>query len=195
MDRFPVELDLEDVRLEAAAFAFRAAHEDVAEELHLDLLEAVAAAALAAPSPALKENALAVSPCATRIGRAAKSSRMCIEDAEVDAGRGARRARERRLIDHHHLVDLVRADRASCRRRALPRSAGLLRARRFPIEHVVHERALARAGNAGDAGEDAERKLDIDFAQVVLARAFDARCSRAACGASSERESTSRPVR
>ena len=37
---FPAEPDREDVRLIASAFAFRAAHEDVAEKLHLDLFEA-----------------------------------------------------------------------------------------------------------------------------------------------------------
>src|SRR3546814_17809724 len=40
------------------------------------------------------------------------------------------------------------------------------------IERVDGERRLARAGNAGDAGEGAQRDLRIDIAQVIGPRAL-----------------------
>ncbi len=39
------------------------------------------------------------------------------------------------------------------------------------IQHVVHERALAGARHAGHDGDGAERDLDVDAVEVVLARA------------------------
>ena len=39
VNRFPVQLDFQHVRLEPFAFAFGAAHVKIAQELHLDLLE------------------------------------------------------------------------------------------------------------------------------------------------------------
>ena len=47
VDRLAVKLHAEHVRLEALAFALGATHEEIAEKLHLDLLEAGAATALA----------------------------------------------------------------------------------------------------------------------------------------------------
>src|SRR3954465_14174271 len=47
VDRFPVEQHPQDMRLEALPFAFRTAHEEIAQELHLDLFEAGAATTLA----------------------------------------------------------------------------------------------------------------------------------------------------
>ena len=41
------------------------------------------------------------------------------------------------------------------------------------VEDVVEERALARAGNAGDAGEDAEGDADVDVLEVVLVGVAD----------------------
>ena len=42
------------------------------------------------------------------------------------------------------------------------------------VQQVVDQRALARARDAGDADELAERDLDVDVLQIVLARALDA---------------------
>ena len=42
-----------------------------------------------------------------------------------------------------------------------------------PQEDVVDQRALAGAGDAGDADEAAERELDVDVLEVVLGGPFD----------------------
>ena len=50
------------------------------------------------------------------------------------------------------------------------------------MEHVVHERALARAGHAGDHAEHAERQVHVE-------------CSRRLCSAAPRMESQARGVR
>ena len=42
------------------------------------------------------------------------------------------------------------------------------------VDHVVHERGLARSADAGDARQQPERNFDVDVLQVVFARAQDA---------------------
>ena len=43
----------------------------------------------------------------------------------------------------------------------------------IPRHRAVDERALARPGDSGDHGHDAERHVDVDIAQVVLLRSAD----------------------
>ena len=52
--------------------------------------------------------------------------------------------------------------------------AGLVeRLRQRLVEDVVDQRRLAGSADAGDRGQQAERNLDVDVLQVVLARAAD----------------------
>ena len=57
-------------------------------------------------------------------------------------------------------------------------------ARQRLVQDVVDQAALARARDAGDHGEDAERELDVEVAQVVVPRALD---HAAACRCPSRR--------
>ena len=86
---------------------------------------------------------------------------------EVNDGAGARRARERRLVHHHHVAHGLRAREPTARARFLvgERASQL---EQIAVKHFVNERAFAGAGDAGDAGENAERELDVDAAQIVL---------------------------
>ena len=61
-------------------------------------------------------------------------------------------------------IDAVRA-------RLVGRAVQLARQR--AIEDLVDQRRLARAADAGDGDQHAERNLDVDVLEVVLARAFD----------------------
>src|SRR5918997_898548 len=42
------------------------------------------------------------------------------------------------------------------------------------VDDVVHERALSRSTDSGDAGQESERHLDVDILEVVLSRTEDA---------------------
>src|SRR5687767_4735572 len=54
VDRLPINLHPQDVRLETPAFAFGTTHVEIAQELHLDLLKAGAATAFATPAPGVE---------------------------------------------------------------------------------------------------------------------------------------------
>ena len=40
-------------------------------------------------------------------------------------------------------------------------------------QHLLHQRTLARAGHTGDTDPGAERNVDVDVLQIVLACAQD----------------------
>src|SRR6185503_17886418 len=96
----------------------------------------------------------------------------------------ARRAPDGALVDADQAPDLlhaagdVPAERldAVLERGALVALVGdrlAQRARHQLDQHLAHERRLARAGNAGDAREDAEREIDIDAGEVVARDALE----------------------
>ena len=92
-----------------------------------------------------------------------------IERLQIGDRVRARRPADRRLIDEHDVGDELGAFELAVRADAAVPVA--LRALQRRVEHVVHERALARAADAGHARQHAERDLDVDVLQVVLRRA------------------------
>ena len=93
------------------------------------------------------------------------------EEVDVGGRVRARRAADRLLVDVDHLVEDVD-----------PLDRGVLTGldahlvepvRERLVEDLVHERRLARAGDAGDGDELADRDLDVDPLQVVLGGAAD----------------------
>jgi hypothetical protein len=72
-----------------------------------------------------------------------------------------------RLIDHYHVVDPMRAGYRFARAGLLIRRLAL-RSQKISIKNIVDQRRFAGTGNAGDTGEDAKRKIDIDIFQVVV---------------------------
>ena len=77
-----------------------------------------------------------------------------------------RRAADRRLVDVDHLVDVLDAvDPRRARRPTSPRRSG---DGERGVQRIDDERALARARHPGHAVMRAERKLDVDVAEIVL---------------------------
>ena len=171
VDGFPREPDFQHMRLVAPPLALRAADEDIAQELHLDFLEAIAPAALAASHARVEGKRARRQPLRDRVRRLGEKIADAVEDAEIHRRRRARRARERRLIHHHHLLDLVRTEQLLQRARRLV-GRQVFRREQISVKHVVNERALPRAGHACDARENAERKLHVDPLEIVLPRAL-----------------------
>ena len=85
---------------------------------------------------------------------------------QINDGGRARGFSGRRLVDHDHFADVLDAgeflDRAGVR---LDRFAAL--AQEVAVEQSVDERGFARAGDSGHAREDTERKVGVQFADVV----------------------------
>ena len=80
-----------------------------------------------------------------------------VEHAGVGGRVRRRRVAQRLLIDADHLVDLLdAADRVV---RAGHGAGAVQRAGELVVEHVLDQRALAAAADAGDGGERAERNV------------------------------------
>ncbi|MBV6474547.1 MAG: hypothetical protein MOGDAGHF_00007 [Rhodocyclaceae bacterium] len=94
-----------------------------------------------------------------------------VEGADVADRVGARRLADRRLVDHRHLGDALGATDSTMPARRLGRLALLLAQR--GVEHVLHQRRLARPRDAGDADQAVERQGDVEVLQVVFLRAED----------------------
>src|SRR6185312_1128916 len=82
-----------------------------------------------------------------------------------------RRAADRRLVDVDDLVDVLQPLDAVVRGGGERGAVEL--ARDGVVQRVDQQRRLAAAGNAGDAGEQAERDLGGDVLQVVAAGVDD----------------------
>src|SRR5690606_20935644 len=153
------------------AVALAAAQIHVAQELHLDVLEAVAVASRAAAVAGVEaERACRIPTLAReRLRREELADRL--ERADEARGIRAGRLADRRLIDERDVVDRVRADDAAMPARLLGRAA--LELREASIPPVLDERPPSGAADAGDANEPAERNPHIDVLQVVLRGTLD----------------------
>jgi hypothetical protein len=90
--------DLEDVRSVAAAVAAGAANEDVAEELHFDLLEAGATAALALALGRVETEGAGVQAALPGWVRFSEERADVVKRADIDGGVGARGLAQGRLV-------------------------------------------------------------------------------------------------
>ncbi len=165
-DRFPSHHDLEHLVAEAPAVAVGAAQVHVREELHLDVLETVAAAGRAAPVAGVEAEGAGgvLALFRERLFRIDVADR--VPGADVACRVRARGAPDRRLVHHHHVPDQRVAAQLAERPRRLGRLA--LRLAESGVEHVLHQRRFSRARDAGDAHQALERNADVDVLQVVL---------------------------
>ena len=171
--------------------ALLAGHVDVGQEVHLDLDLAVAPADLAAPALDVEAEAAGLVAARARLARLREELADVVEDAGVGRRVRARRAADRRLVDVDDLVDLLDPVDPVVRAGAQPRAVQAVGDR--AVEDLVDERRLARARDAGDAGEDAERELDVDALEVVLARAADDELAARRAALRPARRSSARP--
>ncbi len=115
VDGFPVQFHLQHVRLKTAAFAFRAPHVQIAQELHLDLFKTRARTSFAAAAAGVERERARGQSLRHRFRLRGEQFTHSIVKAQIENRRRTRRARERRLIDHHYLADAMRAgDRLAC---------------------------------------------------------------------------------
>ena len=163
--------DLQHLLAVARAAALRAGGEDVREELHLDLLEALATARLAAPALHVEgEGGRRVAAEARQV-HAGEQAPDGIERLHVGHRVGPGRGAQRRLVHQDHLGDAVdAADLVAVRQRGQRRG---LEAADVVGDDLVHQARLARAGHAGDAHQPSQRDAHVDVLEVVGAGAED----------------------
>ena len=175
-DRLVAHDDFQHLAAEALAVAVRAAQVDVGEELHLHVLEAVAAAGGAAAVAGVE---------AERAGRIAALLRRIrlrvdvadrVPGADVARGVGARGLADGRLVDHDHLGHVLGATQFAVLAGHFGRLALGLQQR--GVQNVVDERGLARSRDAGHAHQALQRDRDVDVLEVVLFGAEDLEARR-----------------
>src|ERR1700733_1971872 len=163
--------DLEHLLAIAAAVAVGAAQVHVREKLHLDVLEAVAAAARAAAVTRVEAEGPGGVLALMRGGLGGEQRADGIKGADVAGGVRARRAADRALIDHHYVVDQLGAGESLEVARRLGRLAAVLEQR--GVQHVLDQRRLARARHPGHAHQALERYAYVDVPEVVLGGALE----------------------
>ena len=152
---------------------------DARQEQQLDHDEAFALARFAASLRDVEREAAGVVAAPARLGGRGEELADGVEEAGVGGEVRARRASDRLLVDDHQPVEPLhsRDDAAAGGRgrRILDRQllgfvGGGRRAQAFggQLDQRLADKArLARARNAGDGREDAEREADVEAAQVV----------------------------
>src|SRR5687768_12225713 len=170
-DALAAEAYLERLAVVALSLAHLARHVDVGEEVHLDLDEAVALARLTAPAFDVEGEAPGAVAADLRLGELGEQLADRREEPRVRRGVRARRAPDRTLVDVDDLVDVLESRDPVVQPRDDARPVEVARERL--VKDVLDERRLPRAGDARDGDEQAERDLDVDVAQVVLARVVD----------------------
>src|SRR5262249_49813028 len=118
---------LQYLTLEARPLTLWAGHENIREKLHLYLLEATALAGLAAPARRIKGERAGTQTVCLGLWSGSKQPSDMVVGFDIGHRVGARRAPNRRLIDHHHGVDQIPTlDGAAGSRRADGHAPGLL---------------------------------------------------------------------
>ena len=164
-DRRALVADVERLAVVALALADLARHVHVGQEVHLDADHPVARARLAAAALDVEREAPRRVAARARLGRERVELAHAREQVGVGRGVRARRAADRRLVDLDHLVELLEPlDRAV---RARLEAGAQQPVGERAVDHVVDERRLARARDARDRDEAADRDLDVDVLQVV----------------------------
>jgi hypothetical protein len=165
-DGLAPEGDLERVAVVAGPVADLAGDVDVGQEVHLDLDGAVAGAGLAAAAAHVEGEAPGQVAPHLGLGRLGEELADVVEHAGVGGRVRTRRAADGRLVDVDHLVEVLDALDL-----AVPAGQGLgpvqLLGQRAQ-QDVVDQRRLARARDAGDRHQAAERERDVDVLEVVL---------------------------
>src|SRR6185312_1774968 len=191
VDRFAAILDLQRFAVEAAALANGTSDPDIGEEVHFELVGAVALASLAAAAGLVETEAAGLIAANLGVRHLGVQRTNFVPQLDVSGWVGTRRPTNGPLVDVDHLVDLLRAfdpfvgsHLASGGRKSAVvviriRIRGLTsparQGSRQPLtENLVDERAFARTADAGDADEHAEGNVDGHVLQVVLAGADDA---------------------
>ena len=161
-----MELDGQRFGREPGTAAGVAGDPDIRQKVHLDPFLAGPFARLAPAAGLIEaEPAGRITPH-LRFGQLGEKLADQVEDAGIGRRRRARRASQRGLVNTDHFVDMFEPlDRFVGARSQLGTVQG--RRGRFP-EDVFHQRALARARDARDGGDHAQRESNVEVPEVML---------------------------
>ena len=150
--------------------AVLAAQVHVAQELHFHMFEAAAAAGRATAVATIEAElggGVAAFACQRRGGKQLADG---VPRAHVTGRVGTRRFADGRLIDEHHIGQMIRAQQPVVRARCFGSLAEM--AQQCRGQHILHQRGFAGAAHAGDAYEALQRDVERHVFQVVRTHAF-----------------------
>ena len=163
------DLHFQDIRPKAPPVAVRTAQVHVAQELHLEVLEAVPRAGGASSVGVVEaepSGGIAAFP-GERLGREELADR--VEGADVARRDRAAGLANRGLVHEHHVRERLHPVDPVVASRRLPRAAETLE--EPAMADVLEQGRLPRAAHPGHAHETPEGDPDVDPLQVVLRRA------------------------
>ena len=167
-DGLAVVAEAQHLVAEALAVARGAGQGDVGDELHLHRLPTRAAAPFAAAFAGVEREVRGGEPGRLRLRRVAEQRADGVPGADVERRVGPRRAGRGGLVDERDLRRFpVELHPLRCR--------GLVACFRIaPTDDLMEQRGLARARDAAEADQAAERDRTGEVAEVVDRRAGDA---------------------
>src|SRR5947208_3931425 len=171
-DALAAETDFQCLSIVALSFAHLTRHVDVGEKVHLDLHETIALTRLTTPSLHVEGEASRPVTANLRLWQLREQLADRREQARIGRRIGSRRPTDGTLVDVDDLIDVLEPNDPFVRAWNDARSIEVAGER--SVKDVLDQRRLPRARDAGDGDEDAEGNLDVEIAQVVLARALDA---------------------
>ena len=170
--------DFHGLGLEALPLAIGAADEDVGHEVHLYLLDAASGAGLAPPPRRVEREmsgAVAHVPRQRGFGEQAPDR---VVGFQVRDGVAPGALADGALVEQHDGIELLEA------LYPLEAADGALAvvedAREGRIERVMHQRALARAGDPRDRHQTPQGNVEVHFFEIVLLRAQQGKVGAAA---------------
>src|SRR5262249_27203795 len=151
------------------ALALRARDVDILDEVHLELLDAIAFTGLAAPARYVEREGAGAEPERLRARQPGEELADLVEGLDVGHGIGARRPADGLLIDEADAAEMLQTTKLGV-------FAGRLELhlevpRDGAVERVVDQRRLAGARDARHAGEGVKGNPQGHVLQVVRPRA------------------------
>ena len=177
-DGLLLELHLQRFAVVAVTFADGTGHPHVGQKVHFEPIGTVPLAGFATPARDVETEAARLMTAPAGFGQLREQGANVVEDLDVRAGIGARRAADRRLVDGDQFVEFAETFDS-----LMPARLSFAAVEISPQglhQYVIHERALARTGDTRDADELAQRNTDVDAFEVVVCGADDRECLAAA---------------
>jgi hypothetical protein len=141
-------------------------HKDVWEEVHLDLDDAFTLAGLAPSTLHIEGEPTGLVPTGLGFRHRGKQLTNWREQAGVGCRVRTRRATDGALVDFDHFVEVL--DTVEGVVGAWFVASAMQIHRQSLVERVGDQRALAGTGDAGNAGEGAQRELDRYILQIIF---------------------------
>ena len=148
-----------------------ARHPHVGQKIHVEPDRAVALAGFTAAARHIETEAARLPAPLLGLGEHREEVADVVPDLHIGCRIAPRRAADRRLVDHDHLVEgvgpLDRVKVAGRRHLAAEESP------QFRLQHVADERTFSTSRHTGHADQKPQRDVDVDALEVVVPHAFE----------------------